>query len=77
MEATHDGFKDFFFSHVEQDTKLNSDALDAIPQLRFEEESHWALAARLLTGVFVLLLVALGLIVLALPRLRQIGRLTR
>ncbi len=77
VEATHDGFKDFFFSHVEQDKKLNSSALDDIPQLRFEEESHWALAARLLTGVFVLLLVALGLIVLALPRLRQIGRLTR
>ena len=68
---------DFFFGHVEQDKTLHSGALDDIPQLHFEEESHGALAARLLTGVFVLLLVALGLIVLALPRLRQIGRLTR
>jgi len=77
VEATHDGFKDFFFGHVEQDKTLHSDALDDIPHLSFEEESHGALAARLLIGVFVLLLVALGLIFLALPRLRQIGRLTR
>jgi ABC-2 type transport system permease protein len=77
VEATHDGFKDFFFGRVEQDKTLHSDALDDIPHLRFEEESHGALAARLLIGVFVLLLEALGLIILALPRLRQIGRLTR
>jgi ABC-2 type transport system permease protein len=77
VEATHDRFKDFFFGHVEQDQTLRSDALNDIPKLRFEEEPHGALGARLLMGVFVLLLLALGLIVLALPRLRQIGRLTR
>ena len=57
VEATHDAFKDFFFGRVEQDKTLRSDALDDIPYLRFEEEGHGALAARLLIGVFVLLLV--------------------
>ena len=77
VEATHDRFKDFFFGYVEQDKRVRSDALGDIPRLHFEEEPLAALAARLLTGILVLLLLALGLIVLALPRLRQIGRLTR
>jgi ABC-2 type transport system permease protein len=77
VEQTHEEFRDFFFEHVEQEKDLQSAELEHIPRLEFEEESHGALAARLVIGILVLLLMALSLVLLALPRLRQIGRLTR
>ena len=77
VETTHESFREFFFKHVEEDKKLGIASLNQIPKLSFEEESSGALAARLLLGIFVLLLIAGALIYLAYPRLRHIGRLTR
>lgn len=77
VEETHDALRDFFFARAEQGETLHSAELAQIPQLVFAEESTGALATRLLMGCLVLLLLALGLVLWALPRLRHIGRLTR
>jgi len=77
VEATHDSYSQFFFGRVSQGAELKASDIASIPQLNFEEESNGALIVRSLGGILVLLLAAAGLVAIAWPKLRRIGRLTR
>jgi hypothetical protein len=62
---------------IKEEKTLGADDLPMIPKMTFQEEPFRALSGRVLTGIAFLFMSALGLLMLALPGLRKIGRLTR
>ncbi|MBL90689.1 MAG: hypothetical protein CMH56_02615 [Myxococcales bacterium] len=76
VEQYHDRYRAFFFSKIEQDQRLESQDLKAIPKFDFIEESNFDLGSRALFGALWLLLLSTLLVGLALRGLRSIGRLS-
>ena len=76
-DAYHEAFRSFFVSRIKKEKTLGAEDLALIPTMTFQEEPFGTLSGRVLTGIAFLFMSALGLLMLALPGLRKIGRLTR
>ncbi|MGC6419428.1 MAG: ABC transporter permease subunit [Bradymonadia bacterium] len=77
VEAFHTRYKAHFAGLVRQRKRMSVDALGTVPKFLYESEPKAAVSGRVLKifGVFVLLTI--GLVAFAVPRLRKVGRLTR
>jgi ABC-2 type transport system permease protein len=76
-DTYHEAFRSFFVSRIKEEKTLGTEDLDMIPKMTFQEEPFGALSGRVLTGIAYLFMSALALLMLALPGLGKIGRLTR
>jgi ABC-2 type transport system permease protein len=77
VDAYHAQYRAYFFDHIRGGKPFTPSDLDSVPAWEFVEEDTGELTARILGGVFGLLLFALAMIGLAWPGLRRVGRLAR
>ena len=73
----HEEYRTFFVEKIKKEQGVVSADLAHIPQMNCTEESFGSLSARVIAGVVFLFLCAFGLLMMAIPGLRKIGRLTR
>ena len=77
VDAYHASFRAYFTLPVRAGRMLGSKDLDLIPKFSYAEEPVSAMSGRVMGGVIALLLSLVGLLLLARPALRRVGRLTR
>ncbi len=75
VDDFHEEFRAFFVPKIKAGTRLTRADLDALPRFEFVEEPASDLSARVLLGVFGLLLLAAILLGFAWPALKKVGRL--
>ena len=76
-EAYHQVFTKHFYGLIDQDLRFEPASFSKVPSFRFQEEATTTVYGRVLRAAGVLFVLGLLCIALAVPRLRQIGRLTR
>ena len=76
-DAYHARFRGFFKEPIQAERPLKTSDLSQVPGFTFEDEPITAMSARVAGGAGVLLLAVIGLLALAGPSLRRVGRLTR
>jgi ABC-2 type transport system permease protein len=76
VDQYHEEYRAFFFSRVDQGQKLSSSELGKVPSFEFASEPTAKLLWRSILGALCLLFLSVLLVVLALGRLRNIGRLS-
>jgi ABC-2 type transport system permease protein len=72
----HEVYRGHFFDLIRAKKRIDKASFKALPTFRYAEESFTAVASRVALGMLVLLMLALGLLLVALPRFKRIGRLT-
>ena len=77
VEAFHTQYKAHFAGLVRQRKRMSVDALGKVPKFLYEAEPKAAVSGRVLETIGVFALLTIGLVGLAVPRLRKVGRLTR
>lgn len=77
VDDFHADYREFFFSRIDLEQSLGAKDLQEVPEFEFVEEAASELALRSVFGSLWLLALSLGLVGLALPGLRNIGRLSR
>ena len=77
VEAFHTRYKAHFAGLVRQRKRMSVDALGKVPKFFYESEPRAAVSGRVLKIIGVFVLLTIGLVAFAVPRLRKVGRLTK
>ena len=76
-EAFQKRFSQYFYGLIERGDVVDLDVINAVPKFHFQDETTGLVCGRVLLAAATLAGGGILLLFLAVPRLREIGRLTR